>query len=130
MTSPDYTRFTVDGYDMELEIGINPSEIGVRQKIRLQASVEVDNSLTHIPDTRMGLREGYDYNHLVQAIQDACHEPVHLLETLAQRIVERLLTHPKVMACEVIIQKFHMWPNVASVAISLRRTRALTQQRR
>lgn len=126
MTTSDYTRFTLDGFELELEIGINPEELGVRQKIAVAASVDVDNALTHIDDSRSGLRQGYDYNHLYGAVMEACGEPVHLLETLAQRIVDRLLAHPKVMACELTIKKFRLWPEVASVAISLRRSRATT----
>lgn len=124
MTTADHTRFTVEGYDQDIEIGINPSEIGVRQTITLCASVEVDNHLTQIDDSRQGLYEGYDYNHLYLAIREACQEPVHLLETLAQRISNRLLSHPKVMACDITIKKYRMWPEVASVAISVRRSRA------
>ncbi len=123
MNLPDYTRFTIEGFEQLIEIGINPSEIGVKQTITLCASVEVDNHLTHIPDSRQGLQEGYDYNHLYHTIQESCNEPVQLLETLAQRICDRLLSHPKVMLCEVSIKKYRLWPEVASVAITTRRSR-------
>jgi FolB domain-containing protein len=122
LSSDSLTRFVLDGIDLELEIGINAFELGKPQKVSLTVSVEVSDALCHIADSREGLLSGYDYNHVYDAIKQATSERVTLIEVLAQRIADLLLRNPEVRACEIKVMKYRMWPEVATVAVSIRRS--------
>ena len=129
-SSDSLTRFVLEGIDLELEIGINAFEIGKPQKVSLTVSVEVPDTLCHIADSREGLLAGYDYNHVYDAIQQAISEPVALIEVLAQRIADLLLLNPEVRVCEIKVMKYRMWPEVATVAVSIRRSQPLLTKNR
>jgi len=71
------------------------------------------------------LDEVLDYNFMRQSIQDIVAEDnhIHLLETLCDMIVEKLLSHPLVQATRVSTEKPDIFPDCESVGVEVFRSK-------
>ena len=72
------------------------------------------------------LRDTVDYGTLVEEVRSAvANDPVDLIETLAQRIADVCLRHPRVEAVEVTVHKPHAPIQVTfqDVALTINRSR-------
>ena len=72
------------------------------------------------------LQDTVDYGTLVEEVRSAvANDPVDLIETLAQRIADVCLRHPRVEAVEVTVHKPHAPIQVTfqDVALTINRSR-------
>lgn len=109
------------GLQVECEIGIRDSEQGVKQKLLIDFTADVEAARADQADA---IR--LDYSAVIPEISAMIGtRKFHLIETVAERIAVSLLRHEGVKSVEVVVTKFPKdLPNVASVACVCRRSRA------
>lgn len=112
--SPFKDRISVRDYTTDVEIGAFQSERGVMQRLAFNVVVEVaDQSDT---DDNVDLILSYDT--ITEAIQtELAAERLNLLETLAERIGDRILAEPKAERVFVRIEKLDRGPFKLGVEI-------------
>ena len=104
-----------------MEIGVHPSEIGRIQKIVIDIEVGFDDALTRIPDSKDGLLDGFDYSNVKTCVDEVVKERIHLLETVANNIADRILKLRGALTCEITVTKKRCWGNVQTTSIRIQR---------
>lgn len=103
-------------------IGVYASEHGVRQRIRVNVDLGVDE-----PGTGVGgdeLARVVDYAVILRRVGEivaAGH--VRLVETLAERIAEACLADPRVALARIRVEKLDVVPNGSSAGVEVERIR-------
>lgn len=116
MTSGDpLDRIAVRDYTLEVEIGAFQSERGVRQHIRFNVVVEVSRHAAAMDDD---VDKVLSYDTIIDAIEaQLAAERINLLETLAERVAERVLANQKAVRVFVRIEKLDRIPGTLGVEI-------------
>jgi 7,8-dihydroneopterin aldolase/epimerase/oxygenase len=112
---PPLDRIAMTEHRREVEIGAFQAERGVTQTVQFDVVVEVATRAEQAVDD---VDRILSYDTIVEAIDAAlAAERVNLLETLAARIADRILTHPLATRCIVRIGKLDRGPYVLGVEI-------------
>jgi dihydroneopterin aldolase len=112
---PPRDRILMTDHRREVEIGAFQAERGVTQTVQFDVVVEVGTRAEQAVDD---VDRILSYDTIVEAIDAAlAAERVNLLETLAARIADRILTHPLAARCIVRIGKLDRGPYVLGVEI-------------
>lgn len=120
-TRPTQSIF-IEGMRIDARIGVHPHEQGREQPLELDAEIEVDDARFHPVADR--LREVFDYQAVRAVIlQVVATGHIHLLETLAGRVIESLLALPDVQAVRIRIRKFTAFEDCRAVGVEVRRRR-------
>ncbi len=108
-------RISVRDHTVEVEIGAFQAERGVTQRICFNVVVEVRPLSGPIHDD---VDRILSYDRVTEAIQGAlATERLALLETLAERVAERILREPQAMRVFVRIEKLDRGPGALGVEI-------------
>lgn len=108
-------RISLRDHIVEVEIGAFQSERGLTQRICFNVVVEVKPVHQVIDDD---VDKILSYDKVTEAISDeVCAERVNLLETLAQRIADRVLIEPQAYRVFVRIEKLDRGPGALGVEI-------------
>ena len=108
-------RISLRDHTVEVEIGAFHAERGVRQRVRFNVVVEVQPLPMDIEDD---VDRILSYDRVTEAIgHELAAERVNLLETLAERIAERILLEPQAMRTFVRIEKLDRGPGALGVEI-------------
>jgi 7,8-dihydroneopterin aldolase/epimerase/oxygenase len=102
-------------------IGIHAYERDVRQRVRINADLDVFESG---PFEGAGLDRVLNYEMIVKginAIADASH--IDLVETLAERIAQLCLEDRRVLHVRVRVEKLDVYPEAESVGVAIERWR-------
>ncbi|MGR3393856.1 MULTISPECIES: dihydroneopterin aldolase [Rhodobacterales] len=109
-------RISLREHVREVEIGAFQAERGHTQRVRFDVVVEVAPSTGPAPDDDVDRILSYD--RVTEAIAtELAAERVNLLETLAERIAERILLEPQAMRTFVRIEKLDRGPGALGVEI-------------
>jgi dihydroneopterin aldolase len=112
---PPRDRISLRDYVREAEIGAFQEERGVVQRLRFNVVVEVGHAAAPLTDD---VDRILSYDVIVEAIDTVLSEErMSLLETLAERIAERLLTEPRARRVFVRIEKLDRGPFALGVEI-------------
>ncbi|MEL7093707.1 MAG: dihydroneopterin aldolase [Pseudomonadota bacterium] len=113
-------RISVRDHLVEVEIGAFQAERGVTQRICFNIVVEVRPLSGPIDDD---VDRILSYDKVTEAIADAlAEERLNLLETLAERVAERILAEPQAIRAFVRIEKLDRGPGALGVEIVRSRT--------
>ncbi len=113
-------RISVRDHVVEVEIGAFQAERGHRQRVRFNVVVEVRPHPAPLEDD---VDRILSYDRITEAIAlELAAERLNLLETLAERIAERILHEPQAMRAFVRVEKLDRGPGALGVEIV--RTRA------
>lgn len=108
-------RISLRDHIVEVEIGAFQAERGVRQRVCFNVVVEVRPQTAEIDDD---VDRILSYDRVTEAIAfELAAERVNLLETLAERIAERILLEPQAMRTFVRIEKLDRGPGALGVEI-------------
>ena len=100
-------RISVRDHIVEVEIGAFQSERGTTQRIRFNIVVEVKSSSEVCDDVDKIL----SYDRVTEAIEAGLSEErLNLLETLAERVADRILMEPQALRVFVRIEKIDRGP--------------------
>lgn len=108
-------RISLRDHVVEVEIGAFQAERGTRQRVCFNVVVEVHPMEAVIDDD---VDKILSYDKVTEAIADAlAEERLNLLETLAERIAERILWEPQAERVFVRIEKLDRGPGALGVEI-------------
>lgn len=108
-------RISVRDYTREVEIGAFQSERGVTQRIKFNVVLEVSGHAAAQDDD---VDKVISYDTITEAInQQLSTERINLLETLAERVAERVLEDPRAVRIFVRIEKLDRIPGALGVEI-------------
>lgn len=115
------TRIFVRGLMVEAELGVYAHEKGARRPLVVDLEVTVDASVRPEHDA---LSETVDYDTLVaHARAVAGGEHLHLIETYAEKVAERLLSDPRILVSRVHVEKPGAVPGAACSGVEIVRVR-------
>jgi dihydroneopterin aldolase len=110
--TPD--RIMLRNHVVEVEIGAFQQERGRTQRVEFNVVVEVRSPDRFDDDVDKIL----SYDRITEAIQiELAVERLNLLETLAERVAERILTEPQALRCFLRIEKLDLGPGSLGVEI-------------
>ncbi|MEM9394775.1 MAG: dihydroneopterin aldolase [Pseudomonadota bacterium] len=108
-------RISLRDYVREVEIGAYQAERGTTQRVRFNVVVEVRTPAEMLADD---VDKVLSYDSITEAIeQSLSDERLNLLETLAERIAERVLSDPRAARVFVRIEKLDRGPFALGVEI-------------
>ncbi|MEO0391516.1 MAG: dihydroneopterin aldolase, partial [Pseudomonadota bacterium] len=108
-------RISVRDHTVEVEIGAFQAERGVTQRIRFNIAVEVQPLTGPIDDD---VDRILSYDKVTEAIAaELADERLNLLETLAERVADRILAEPQAVRVFVRIEKLDRGPGALGVEI-------------
>ncbi|MFT4715913.1 MAG: dihydroneopterin aldolase [Paracoccaceae bacterium] len=108
-------RISVRDYSREVEIGAFQAERGVTQRIRFNVVLEVSR---HAAAETDDVDQVLSYDSITEAIEGLLStERINLLETLAERVAERVLLNRKAVRVFVRIEKLDRIPGTLGVEI-------------
>ena len=108
-------RISLRDHVVEVEIGAFQAERGVRQRIRFNIVVEVRRIEGPVDDD---VDRILSYDRVTEAIAaEIGAERINLLETLAERVAERILLEPQAVRAFVRIEKLDRGPGALGVEI-------------
>ncbi len=108
-------RISVRDHVRKVEIGAFQSERGTRQRIRFNVVVEVARNAAALSDD---VDQVLSYDSIIEAIDaQLAAERINLLETLAERVAERVLANPKAVRVFLRIEKLDRIPGALGVEI-------------
>ncbi len=108
-------RISLRDHVVEVEIGAFQQERGTRQRVRFDVVVEVRPHPAPVQDD---VDRILSYDRITEAIAaELASERLNLLETLAERIAERILAEPQAMRAFVRIEKLDRGPGALGVEI-------------
>jgi dihydroneopterin aldolase len=114
-------RIFVRDLVVTMEIGAYSHERGRRQRVSFDVAADVRRTLADGDD----MRQVFSYDVLTDAVRAVvAEEPVHLVETLAERIAARLLEHAAIMRVKVKVEKLDLGPGGVGVEIMRERSPA------
>ena len=112
-TGDPLDRISVRDYPKEVEIGAFQAERGTMQRINFNVVVEVAESDAAQTDD---VDDVLSYDTITEAIEEQlASERINLLETLAERIAERILQHTKAERVFIRIEKLDRIPGTLGV---------------
>jgi 7,8-dihydroneopterin aldolase/epimerase/oxygenase len=107
---------------IDARIGVHAHEMGRYQPLKLDAEIDISDAKFHPERDR--LEEVFDYQAVRGAIIDVVQDGhIHLLETLAERVIARLFEMPDVHAVKVRISKFTAFDDCDAVGVQVYRRR-------
>lgn len=108
-------RISVRDHIVEVEIGAFQAERGVTQRVQFNIVVEVQPLTGPVDDD---VDRILSYDRVTEAIQaELADERLNLLETLAERVADRILSEPQAMRAFVRIEKLDRGPGALGVEI-------------
>jgi dihydroneopterin aldolase len=119
----DTQSIFVRGLRVDARIGVHAHEKGRVQPLKLDAEIHIDDRRFH--PSRDRLNEVFDYQTIRAAMIDVVRDGhIHLLETLADRVIRRLLEMPDVQAVRVRVHKYTAFDDVEEVGVEVFRRRS------
>jgi 7,8-dihydroneopterin aldolase/epimerase/oxygenase len=114
-TAAPRDRISLRDHLVEADIGAFQQERGQKQRLRFNVVVEVGKSAQPIDDD---VDRILSYDRITEAIAtELAAERLNLLETLAERVAERVLAEPAAMRAFVRIEKLDVGPYALGVEI-------------
>ncbi len=118
-SSVNMAYILLEGIEVDIEIGIDPQEHGRIQRLIIDVEVGFDDKKTRVPDSKEGLKEGFDYAVIRDCVIAATCKKTYLVETIANRIADSILEMPSALTCSVKVGKKRCWANVASTSVKI-----------
>ncbi|MEL6549077.1 MAG: dihydroneopterin aldolase [Pseudomonadota bacterium] len=113
--APERDRISVRDLVLDAEIGAFQAERGVTQRIRFNVVVEVSALPADLSDD---VDRILSYDRITEAIEAAlAEERLNLLETLAERVAQRILVEPQAERAFLRIEKLDRGPGTLGVEI-------------
>lgn len=118
-------RISLRDHVVEVDIGAFQQERGARQRVRFNVVVEVRPHPAPLLDD---VDRILSYDRITEAIAvELADERLNLLETLAERVAERILAEPQAMRVFVRVEKLDRGPGALGVEIVRARAEAPLQ---
>ncbi len=114
----------VRGLQLQARLGVHAHEKAAAQRILVHVELAVEDESAAVGIGPDDLARVVDYERVVAAARDAvARGHVMLVETLAETIAAAALVDPRVKLARVSIEKPDAFPDIASVGVTIERTR-------
>ena len=116
-------KILISGIDCVAAIGVAPEERTIKQRLLIDVEFSTD---ARKPARRDSLKDAMDYAKVVSdVVEVARSRDFHLIETLAERISERILSNVPTSEVRVLVRKLTpvLEHRVAHVAVEIVRKR-------
>ena len=114
-------RILISGIDCVAGIGVTQEERTIRQRLSIDAELFTD---TAVPARTDSLKDAIDYARVAALVAHVCRErDYHLIETVAERIAERILADYPVPKVRILVRKISpvAEPRVNYVSVEIER---------
>ena len=116
----DTQSIFIKGLRIDARIGVHAHEKNRFQPLKLDADILISD--TRFRPSRDRLDEVFDYQTIRAAMIEVVRDGhIHLLETLADRVIERLLAMPDVVSVRVRVHKYTAFDDVEEVGVEVTR---------
>lgn len=114
----DCRRLFLRDYEVWINIGVHDFEKKGEQRVKINVDLYIPLALS--TPTHDKLDEVVDYDFIRREIGvRVAQGHIHLQETLADDVLARLLSHPKVRAARVSTEKPDVYPDCESVGVEV-----------
>ncbi len=114
----------VRGLQLQARLGVHAHEKAAPQRILVHVELAVEDESAAIGIGPDDLARVVDYERVVDAARSAvARGHVMLVETLAETVAAAALADPRVKLARVSIEKPDAFPDIASVGVTIERTR-------
>ncbi|MFL1461697.1 dihydroneopterin aldolase [Roseococcus sp. DSY-14] len=114
----------VRGLQLQARLGVHAHEKAAPQRILVHVELAVEDESAAIGIGPDDLARVVDYERVVEAARSAvARGHVMLVETLAETVAAAALVDPRVKLARVSIEKPDAFPDIASVGVTIERTR-------
>ncbi len=114
----------IRGLQLQARLGVHAHEKAAPQRILLHVELAVEDESAAVGIGPDDLARVVDYERVVDAARSAvARGHVMLVETLAETVAAAALVDPRVKLARVSIEKPDAFPDVASVGVTIERTR-------
>jgi dihydroneopterin aldolase len=121
MNDKPHRRVFIRDLELEASIGVHPHEKSRPQRVRLNIDLSVRE---HPGGTADDIGNVVSYETVIEEVERIVGEgPVHLVETLAERIASACLADERVIAARIRVEKPDIIPNALSVGVEIERWR-------
>jgi dihydroneopterin aldolase len=117
-------RILISSIDCVAGIGVTPEERTIRQWLSIDVEIFTDSSIAAKTDS---LKDAIDYARVAAVVAEVCREKdYHLIETVAEKIAERILTGFPTPKVRILVRKISpvAEPRVNYVSIEIVRGKA------
>ena len=116
-TSSLITSIFVRNLILNAKIGVHSHEKRRKQPVRINVKIFMENF--SVPK-RDNIDETIDYEKIVDGIREIVKsDHINLVESLAEKIAELCLSHPKTYSAKVMVEKLQIIPEAESVGIEI-----------
>ena len=113
----------IRGLELQARLGVHAHEKAAPQRILIHVELQVEDEGAGIGPDDLG--RVVDYERVVQAARDTvARGHMLLVETLAESIAAAALVDPRVVQARVRIEKPDAFPDIASVGVTIARSRS------
>ena len=112
-------RILISAIDCLASVGVTPEERTILQRLSIDVELFTD---TRKPAQSDSLKDAVDYDKVAKAVAEVCRQrPYHLIETLAERIADRVTSGFPVPKVRVLVRKISpvAEPRVNFVAVEI-----------
>ena len=96
-------KILISGIDCLAVVGVTPEERSRKQRLSIDLEFRID---ARKPAQTDSLRDAIDYGLVAAAVEEVCaSQPYHLIETVAERIAERVLSGFPTPSTRVLVRK-------------------------
>lgn len=114
----------IRGLELQAHLGVHAHEKAAAQRILVHVELAVEDESAAVGVGPDDLSRVVDYERVVQAARDAvARGHVMLVETLAESVAAAALVDPRVRQARVCIEKPDAFPDIASVGVTIERSR-------
>ena len=116
-------KILISGIDCVASIGVTPEERTIRQRLSIDVELSTD---TAVPAAHDSLKDAVDYARVAASVAEVCgHKDYHLIETVAERLAERVLSAFPISQVRVVVRKISpvAEPRVQYVSVEIVRSR-------
>ncbi len=98
-----FDKVLISRIDCLAVIGVTPEERALKQRLSIDVEFLIDSRKAAKTDS---LKDAIDYAEVAAAVADICgKQPYHLIETVAERIAERVLADFPTPGTRILVRK-------------------------
>ena len=116
MMSTPYRKICLKDYKVEMYLGIFEHEKKHKQTVIINIEAYIDLPNLNDADT---IEATFNYQNIVQAIEDITKEPIELQETLCNRLASSLLSYKAIYAVKIACEKPQAYQQAKSIGLEI-----------
>jgi dihydroneopterin aldolase len=110
-------KILIERMDCPAYVGVTPEERSATQRLSIDLEFLIDSRKPARTDS---IHDSIDYSKVAAAVAEVCaKQPYHLIETIAERIAERVLSDFPTSGTRVLVRKISPLTNPVAAFVSV-----------